>query len=282
MNNFNNNIYNQGHFESWNNNLGKNFTDNFSELHKQQMANKNIETCGAYQAEVSGAYGEFTASMVFKSLPSEYHIMDNILLQQGTDLRVYRPDKYGQSPWKIIDKNGIKYEVVKKSTQIDHVIVSPYGIFIIETKNHKGYIFGDINSKVWTQVLKGENGSRAHGGHSRFTFYNPVLQNQGHLDNLSKQLKIPQNCMVGMIVFTNPEAELLNVNCNCCFTLDMLYEAILSYDRQLWSPNQTIKVIQKIEKLNSSSYILNKEHEAYVKDIQHRKEINRMIALYGI
>ena len=279
MDNFNKNVYSQGHFESWNDNFGKNFTDNFSEVHKQQMVAKNIETGGAYQAAISGMYGEFTVAAVFKSLPDNYHVMNDILLQQGTKLRPYHPEKYGQSPWKIVQKNGKLYEVVKKSTQIDHLIVSPYGIFVIETKNHKGWVFGDINSKVWTQTLNGENGWRSYGGHSHFTFYNPVTQNKGHIENLSKQLKMPENCMAGMIVFTNPEAYLGNVNCNCCYTLDMLYEAILSYNKPLWTPKETIKVIQAIEKLNSSSYLLNKEHEIYVKDIKHRHEINRMIAL---
>ena len=279
MDNFNENVYRQGHFESWNDNFGKNFTDNFSDIHKQQMIMKNIETGGAYQAAVSGAYGEFTISAVFKSLTDEYHVMDNILLQQGAKLRPYNPEKYGKSPWKLVKKHGKVYEVVKKSTQIDHLIVSPYGIFVIETKNHKGWVYGDVNGRVWTQVLNGENGWRAYGGHAHFTFYNPVVQNQGHIEALSKQLGIPKYNMAGMIVFTNPEAYLGNVNCNCCFTLDMLYEAITMYDRPLWSPKDTIRVIQQIEKLNSSSYLLNKEHETYVKDIKHRHEINRMIAM---
>lgn len=279
MDNFNENVYRRGHFESWNDNFGKNFTDNFSELHKQQMIAKNIETGGAYQAAISGAYGEFTISAVFKSLTDEYHVIDNVLLQQGVKLRKYQPEKYGQSPWKLVKKKNKIYEVVKKSTQIDHIIVSPYGLFIIETKNHKGWVFGDVNSKVWTQVLNGENGWRAYGGHAHFTFYNPVVQNQGHIEELSKQLGISMNCIAGMIVFTNPEAYLGNVNCNCCFTLDMLYEAIVSYNKPIWTSKQTIKIIQEIEKLNSSNYLLNKEHEIYVKDIKHRHEINRMIAL---
>ena len=82
-----------------------------------------------------------------------------------------------------------------------------------------------------------------------------------------------------MIVFTNPEAYLGNVNCNCCYTLDMFAEALFSYNRRLWNKQQTEQVIKAVEKLNSSSYSLNKEHVKYVKDMQHRHEINRAIAL---
>jgi hypothetical protein len=81
--------------------------------------------------------------------------------------------------------------------------------------------------------------------------------------------------MVGMIVFTNPEANLYNVNCSCCYTLNTLYNSILSYDKQIWTQQQTEKVILAIEKLNSSGYLASKEHELYVQDIKERKEINK-------
>lgn len=277
MNNFNNNVYKQGHFESWNDKFGQNFTENFSDVHKQAMLQKNIETGGAYQAAVSGAYGEFTIAAVFKSLPDYYYVMNDTLLQQGTMLRPYQPDIYGQSPWQIIKKGNRLFEVVKKSTQLDHLIVSPFGIFVIETKNHKGFIFGDMNSKVWTQVLKGENGVRSYNGKAHFTFHNPVAQNWTHVQELSKQIQVPLTHMVGMIVFTNPDANLANVNCNCCFTVDRLYEAILSYNNQLWTEKQLEAAVKRIEKMDTNSYTLAKEHTTYVQDLKHHQEINRML-----
>lgn len=276
MGDFNNNVYRGDHFSQWNDKFGQNFTDNFSEIHKQAMAQKNLETGGGYQAAVSGAYGEFTVATVFKSLPDYYHVMNDTLLQQGTQLRPYQPEIYGESPWQIVRKGNRYFEVVKKSTQLDHLIVSPFGIFVIETKNHKGYIFGDMNGKVWTQVLKGENGARAYGGHAHFTFYNPVAQNMGHVQELSKQIQIPLNYMTGMIVFTNPDADLSNLNCSCCYTVDQLYEAILNFDQQVWGIKQMEKVIARIEKMDANSYTLSKEHVTYVQDIQRRQEINRM------
>lgn len=276
MNNFNNNVYRQGHFESWNDKFGQNFTENFSDVHKQAMAQKNIETGGAYQAAVSGAYGEFTIATVFKSLPDYYHVMNDTLLQQGTMMRPYKPEIYGQSPWQIVRKNNCLYECVKKSTQLDHLIVSPFGIFVIETKNHKGFIFGDMNSKVWTQVLKGENGARAYNGKAHFSFYNPVSQNWGHVQELSKQIKVPLSYMTGMIVFTNPDADLSNVRCNCCFTVDRLYEAIMSFNQQLLTEEQVGKVIARIEKIDTNSYSLAKEHTTYVQDLKHHKEVDAL------
>lgn len=59
----------------------------------------------------------------------------------------------------FLDKK--KYHLVKNvtlptedgSTQIDHIIISKYGIFVVETKNMKGWIFGGPNQKMWTQKI---------------------------------------------------------------------------------------------------------------------------------
>ena len=243
------------------------FGNNFQDSYNNAMEHKNIETGGAYQAKVSGDYGEFTASSILKALPSEYHIMNDILLQQGIMKRRYQPQIYGETCWKLTKINGVVYELVPQSTQLDHLIVSPYGLFVIETKNHKGFIFGDMASQVWTQVL---SHGRAH-----FTFHNPVAQNETHLRELSKQTKIPRNCMIGMIVFTNPEANLANVNCGCCYTLGNLFDSIMYCKQPLWNLRQVEKIILAIEKLDSNSYLKAKEHEMYVQDIKRRKEINK-------
>ena len=88
MDNFNENVFRQGHYEDWNNKLGKNFTGNTG-LHNDLMVQKNIETGGGYQASVSGMYGEFTIAAVFKSLPEEYAVLNDILIQTGTQFRKY-------------------------------------------------------------------------------------------------------------------------------------------------------------------------------------------------
>lgn len=296
---FNENVFKQGHYEEWNDKLGKNFTNNDG-IHKNMMQKKNIETGGGYQAEVSGMYGEFTIAAIFKSLPEEYVVINDVLIQTGRQFRKYslkEYQKYGESPWDLVVRvskskfrpikreaamkavlNGNQkiYEVVKKSSQLDHVIVSPYGIFVIETKNHKGWVFGDVNGKKWTQVLKGNAGWRAYGGHSHYVFFNPVHQNELHMQHLSEKLKLPRKFMTGMIVFTNPEAYLGNVNASNCYTLDMFAEALSMYTNVIWNQKQTEQVIHMVEELNSSNYSLSKEHVKYVKDVQHRAEINSM------
>ena len=64
----------------------------------------------------------------------------------------------------LIQSNG-------RSTQIDHVVVSIYGIFVIETKYYKGWIYGGENSEFWTQNIYG----------NKYNLRNPLWQNQGHV-----------------------------------------------------------------------------------------------------
>lgn len=64
-------------------------------------------------------------------------------------------------------------------TEIDHVVVSPYGIFCIETKSHRGSIYGYTNATHWVQYLGGKS----------FRLYNPCLQNYKHKKALQGLLR---------------------------------------------------------------------------------------------
>ena len=52
------------------------------------------------------------------------------------------------------------------TTQIDHIVVSPFGLFIVETKNYKGWIYGSESQSNWTQVIY----------KSKYSFQNPLRQ----------------------------------------------------------------------------------------------------------
>lgn len=58
-----------------------------------------------------------------------------------------------------------------KTVQIDHVVVSEYGIFVIETKNYKGWIFGNENAEYWKQIIF----------NNKYSIRNPVKQNWSHV-----------------------------------------------------------------------------------------------------
>jgi len=97
------------------------------------------------------------------------------------------PEKY-----KII--NNLTIYIDKGSAQIDYLIISNFGIFIIETKNFEGIILGEETSNYWTQVLY----------KNRENFYNPIKQNNWHLQALKNILKKYSNILYfPIVVFTN-------------------------------------------------------------------------------
>lgn len=77
------------------------------------------------------------------------------------------------------------------TTQIDHVIVSRYGIFVLETKTYKGWIFGSERDAEWTQVVFRQKNR----------FQNPLRQNYRHTKTLSDLTGIPHGYFISMVVF---------------------------------------------------------------------------------
>ena len=77
------------------------------------------------------------------------------------------------------------------TTQIDHVFVSRFGIFVVETKNLKGWIFGGENQPQWTQKIFKKS----------FQFQNPLRQNYKHVKALEAALDVPPEAIHSLIVF---------------------------------------------------------------------------------
>lgn len=97
----------------------------------------------------------------------------------------------------LLDKK--RYRMIKNvtlptgdgSTQIDHIIVSEFGVFVVETKNMKGWIFGSESQKQWTQkIFKHSNG-----------FQNPLHQNYKHVKTLQSLLSLREEQIHSLIVF---------------------------------------------------------------------------------
>ena len=155
--------------------------------------------------------------------------------------------------------NGITLAIANGgSTQIDHIIVSVYGIFVIETKNYKGWIYGSEKQRQWTQAFP--NGSK-------FKFQNPLRQNYLHIKTLADLLGLELSYFHSMIAFIG-ECELK--------TRDELPEHVLtggmvSYVKKKQDEILTEDEVKSIvEQINSNrfskSWRTNREHKAYLKD----------------
>lgn len=95
------------------------------------------------------------------------------------------------------DLNNVTIPTSNGTTQIDHIIVSRYGIFVIETKNMEGWIFGDEKSPQWTQSLYGK----------KYRFQNPLHQNYRHTKALEEFLGLPASHFHSVVCFVGETCQ---------------------------------------------------------------------------
>jgi hypothetical protein len=79
------------------------------------------------------------------------------------------------------------------TSQIDHILVCAYGIFVFETTKRKGFISGGISQKQWVQRL---------GRNIKFEFPNPIRQNLAHILALSENTNLPEELFYNVVVFS--------------------------------------------------------------------------------
>lgn len=97
--------------------------------------------------------------------------------------------------------NHVTLQMKDGTTQIDHILVSRFGVFVIETKDYKGWIFGSAHQATWTQVLF----------NARFKFQNPIQQNLRHVRAVRELLDfLPPVVVKSVVVFTG-DAEFKSV-----------------------------------------------------------------------
>lgn len=155
-----------------------------------------------------GQYGEY---LIYKKLRPIERIGGRFLFN------VYIPTRTGQT------------------TEIDLILICSKGIFVFESKNYNGWIFGNEKNRYWTQVLPAGRG-RSH----KERFYNPIMQNAAHIKHLKRYIGdyLPVR---SMIVFSN-ECTLKDVT---------VFDPNISI---LYLSN-VLKVVR--EKIKTSSDVLN-------------------------
>lgn len=140
------------------------------------------------------------------------------------------------------------------TTQIDHVVVSRYGVFIIETKNKGGWIFGCEKSSKWTQTLF----------HKKYSFQNPLRQTFRQKKILSEFLAIPEPCIQPVIHFVG----------DCSFKTPMpdnvLTSGLSHYIKKFRTPvlnsQQVNEIGKKIKHHISTSSLTTRDHLKSLKD----------------
>lgn len=133
--------------------------------------------------------------------------------------------------------NHITLKISDGTTQIDHILVSRFGVFVIETKDYSGWIFANANHSTWTQVL--------YGG--KFKFQNPIFQNQRHLQAVQELLEfLPLGAIKPIVVFVGSAEFKTEVPAGVC-TLSGLIEYIRNHSEEALSLNRVQFSVGRLE-----------------------------------
>lgn len=143
------------------------------------------------------------------------------------------------------------------STQIDHILLSPFGIFVIETKNYKGWIFGGERQKQWTQKIYKKS----------FKFQNPIHQNYKHMKVLEQILSdiVDVEFLHSVIVFM-PEAEFKTTMPNNVFRGAGWTDYVKTFQQPVISEMKLKRVQLSLEKeVLEKSWKTNRQHVEHLK-----------------
>lgn len=163
--------------------------------------------------------------------------------------------------------NDILLKHNEKTSQIDHIVISKKGIFVIETKNYSGTIIASKDKKYWLQVLKGNEHS----------FFNPLFQNEGHIRMIKNLLKHNISNDVNIysaVVFTERSiVKNIDVLDNVMYVSDLSkYIKHKKCSRNdIISKNDMIYLKELINKNNITDKRIRNEHIRYVKKIAGKK-----------
>lgn len=155
-----------------------------------------------------------------------------------------------------------------KTSQIDHIYISEYGVFVIETKNYAGRIYGTDDQLNWTQVLV--------YGNTKNKLYSPVKQNQTHIIRLKEILKSDVKEKVelySVIVFV--KANIDHVDSSYVYSIRDIKYLIDSDDEKEITPETVENIYAAIKEYKDNPVKTNKEHIKEIK--QMKKDVDNNI-----
>lgn len=159
-----------------------------------------------------------------------------------------------------------------KYSQIDLVVATKVGIVVFEIKEYSGWIFGSENQLDWTQLLA--------YGKQKYKFYNPILQNKKHVEDLKKYFNFDGIPVFSMIVFFG-DCEFKNLIDLPSRTFLTKSNKVMNRFNEILESNQPANYENKWEIANLlEQAVMNGENsitrEKHIENIQKLKTIKRL------
>ena len=168
-----------------------------------------------------------------------------------------------EEEYKVI--NDLMLPTTYGTTQLDHVVISRFGIFVIETKNYRGFIYGGENAERWTQNIRGY----------KYSMLNPIRQNDTHVKALGYHLKkLNIDCYIHSIVaFSNRCNISVNVTGNCKIVYyDEVLPVIKRYQDSYITHDDIERIIKYLAEVNITDETARKNHNQQVCQQQYVRQ----------
>ncbi len=138
------------------------------------------------------------------------------------------------------------------SSQIDHVIVSLYGVFVLETKNYQGWIFGDEKNESWTQVIY----------NTKTKFQNPIKQNWSHVYALKEVLQeFPSLPLIPVVVFAgNAKLKKIEARSPVVYLSQLMATIQENSKTRCLSSDEVNSIVELLRSQNCVGRAARKEH----------------------
>ena len=186
-------------------------------------------------SKVRGILGEQTVKGILEKLPqNKYLVLNDILIRNSSGTH-----------------------------QIDHIVLSNYGIFVIETKNYMGIIRGSEQNENWLQFIKGK----------KYYFYNPIRQNYDHVKTLSELLKIEEKYFIPVVCLSNNCEFKVNTK-KIVVQMDYLEKEILNHT----DITNDFNLYELAGKILINNLTDKKAKEDHAKEIMKRKANDKELA----
>ncbi len=152
------------------------------------------------------------------------------------------------------------------TTEIDLLFITCKGIFVIESKNYIGYIFGTDTNQHWTVCVYKGKGFWGQNKTQKFRFFNPIKQNKFHIKWLKNYLSSDIE-MFSCIVFSD-NCELKSIDISSSTATIVCNGSALNHSiRKLWDEypdtlgeDQIDELFLKLKSLAKQSADVKKKH----------------------
>lgn len=170
-----------------------------------------------------------------------------------------------------------------KTTEIDLIMVHTTGIYVFEFKNYTGWIFGDATHEQWIETFQG-----GREGSKRYPFFNPIIQNNLHIQSLKRTLQIDGVPYYSYIVFGD-SCTLKKIDLNSkkhhvlqlCDLLNVLRHEMQFVEYQL-TPQEVDAIGLLLAPYENASEQQKESHQQWIQWAYNEQFTQRNVKTYGL